>query len=101
MIEIYDSPLCCPTGLCGPTVDQALLDVNELVLRLQANGEKVERYQMSAQPVLFTAHSEVMHLLLTQQMAALPITTVNGTVMKTGAYPTWEELQPYLERRLE
>ena len=100
MIEIYDTPLCCPTGLCGPTVDQALLDINELVLELQANGVKVERYQMSAQPLLFTMNSEVLRLLQSEQMAALPITVVNGEVVKRGAYPTREELQPYLEGRM-
>jgi hypothetical protein len=26
-VEIFDPPMCCPTGLCGPTLDQTLLDV--------------------------------------------------------------------------
>ena len=98
MIQIYDTPLCCPTGLCGPTVDQALLDVNELVLRLQQSGVAVERYQMSAQPHLFTSNPQVMRLLQTEQMAALPITAVDGRVIKSGAYPIWDELQPHLHK---
>ncbi|MBI2487641.1 MAG: arsenic metallochaperone ArsD family protein, partial [Deltaproteobacteria bacterium] len=24
-IEIFDPPMCCPGGLCGPTIDPALL----------------------------------------------------------------------------
>ena len=34
-VEIFDPPMCCPTGLCGPTIDKALLDVNEMVLALK------------------------------------------------------------------
>ena len=37
-VEIFDPPMCCPTGLCGPTLDQTLLDVNEMILSLQAEG---------------------------------------------------------------
>ncbi len=37
-VELFDPPLCCPIGLCGPTLDQTLLDVNEMLLTLQAQG---------------------------------------------------------------
>jgi hypothetical protein len=30
-IEFFDPPMCCPTGLCGPTIDQELLDVSEMI----------------------------------------------------------------------
>ena len=43
-VAIFDPPLCCPTGLCGPTLDQTLLDLNETVLALQAEGVAIERY---------------------------------------------------------
>ncbi len=33
-VEFFDPPMCCPTGLCGPTLDQTLLDVNEMVISL-------------------------------------------------------------------
>ncbi len=47
-IEIFDPPMCCPTGLCGPTLDQTLLDVDEMVLELQAEGLRVERGEDNA-----------------------------------------------------
>ena len=50
VVEIFDPPMCCPTGLCGPTLDQTLLDVSEMLLALQATGVRVERYQMSSNP---------------------------------------------------
>jgi hypothetical protein len=30
LVDLFDPPMCCPpTGLCGTTLDQTLLDVNE------------------------------------------------------------------------
>ena len=39
-VEIFDPPMCCPTGMCGPTIDQTFLDLNEMVLALQARGSR-------------------------------------------------------------
>jgi len=88
--------MCCPTGLCGPTLDQTLLDVNEMILALQAEGLTVARYQMTSQPQAFTSNADVMRLVREQQMAALPITVVRGKVVKVGAYPTLPEIKSLL-----
>lgn len=95
-VEIFDPSLCCPTGLCGPTIDPVLLDVNEMVLKLQAQGVQVERYLMTAQPRAFMANPQVFRLIRERQLAALPITTVNGQIIKVGAYPTLDEVQAAL-----
>jgi hypothetical protein len=96
-VEIFDPPMCCPTGLCGPTIDPVLLDVNEMVLKLKGQGVQVERYLMTAQPQAFMANPEVFRLVREQQLAALPITAVNGRVIKAGAYPTLAEVQAALD----
>ena len=96
VIEFFDPPMCCPTGLCGPTLDQTLLDVNEMILALQAEGLTVARYQMTGQPQAFLSNPEVMRLVREQQMAALPITVVRGQVVKVGAYPTQAEVKSFL-----
>jgi len=95
-VEIFDPPLCCPTGLCGPTIDPVLLDVNEMVLKLKSQGIAVERYLMTAQPQAFLNNAEVYRLMRERQLAALPITVVNGRVIKAGAYPTLAEVQAAL-----
>ena len=95
-VEIFDPPMCCPTGLCGPTLDQTLLDVNEMILSLKSAGVSAERYQMTSQPNAFLGNSAVMRLVHEQQMAALPITVVNGRVIKSGAYPSLAEIQDAL-----
>ena len=100
VVEIFDPPMCCPTGLCGPTLDQTLLDVSEMLLALQAAGVRVERYQMSSNPNAFLNNPEVMRLVREQQMAALPITVVRGQVLKVGAYPALAEVQTALNGAL-
>jgi len=97
-VEIFDPPMCCSTGLCGPTVDQTLLDVNEMVLQLKKEGTNIERYQMTTHPGAFVNSPEVMRLVQEQQMAALPITVVRGKVIKTGAYPDLAEIKSNLNR---
>ena len=96
VVELFDPPMCCPTGLCGPTLDQTLLDVNEMILVLQADGLTVARYQMTGQPQAFLSNPEVMRLVREKQMAVLPITVVRGQVVKAGAYPTLSEIRIYL-----
>jgi hypothetical protein len=95
-VEFFDPPMCCPTGLCGPTLDQTLLDVNEMILSLQRDNVRVERYQMSGNPNAFLSNAEVMKLVRDKQMEALPIIVVRGKVIKVGAYPSGEEIRAAL-----
>ncbi|MGB9639372.1 MAG: arsenite efflux transporter metallochaperone ArsD [Anaerolineales bacterium] len=92
-VEIFDPPLCCPTGLCGPTLDQTLLDVNEMIMALQAEKLRVERYQMTSHPNAFLRNAAVMKLIRERQLDALPITIVRGQIIKVGEYPTYAEVK--------
>ena len=96
LVEVFDPPMCCSTGLCGPTVDQTLLTVSEMLMALQAEGVGVERYQMTSHPQKFIQNPAVMQLVRAQQMAALPITMVRGEVIKVSAYPTLAEIKANL-----
>src|SRR5690349_5765388 len=100
-VEFFDPPMCCPTGLCGPTLDQTLLDMNEMILGLQRENLRVERYQMSTNPNAFLGNAEVMKLVREKQMEALPIIVVRGKVIKVGAYPSTEEIRVALNRAIE
>lgn len=95
-VEMFDPPMCCPTGLCGPTLDQTLLDVSEMVVTLQRENLRVERYQMTSNPNAFLANVDVMKLVREKQMEALPIIVVRGTVVKVGAYPSVDEIHSAL-----
>lgn len=95
-VEIFDPPMCCSTGLCGPTPDQTLIDVSEMIVELQQQGFRVERYQMASHPNVFLANIDVMRLVREKQMAALPIVVVHGKVIAEGTYPKLAEIQKYL-----
>lgn len=95
-VEIFDPPMCCPTGLCGPTLDQTLLDVSEMILALKAADVSVERYQMTSHPTVFMQNNDVMRLVRERQMEALPITVVQGRVIKVGTYPLLAEIESAL-----
>src|SRR3990172_6662223 len=84
VVQIFDPPMCCSTGLCGPTLDQTLIDVNEMVLALTTDGVSIARYQMASQPQAFLQNPEVVRLIREREMAALPITVVKGKVIKVG-----------------
>ena len=101
VVEFYDPPMCCPTGLCGPTLDETLLTVNEMVLRLQEEGVPVARYQMTSHPQKFLGQPSVMRLVQTHQMAALPIVVVGGRIIKSGSYPTEAEVRRALASATE
>lgn len=95
-VEFFDPPMCCPTGLCGPTLDQTLLDVNQMILSLQSEHLRVERYQMASNPNAFLSNPEVMRLVREKQMDSLPIIVVRGKVIKVGDYPSAEEIRAAL-----
>lgn len=97
-IEFFDPPMCCPTGLCGPTIDQELLDVSEMIQSLEDEGYKVERYQMTTHPGKFTGNPQVFQLIREKQMAALPITVFRGEIISDGYYPKLSDIRSYIKR---
>ena len=95
-VEIFEPPMCCPTGMCGPVQDQTLLDLLETVRTLESLGVTVARYQPGTHPAAFTANTEVMQAVRARSTSALPITVVNGRVVKSGGYASLQELRDVL-----
>lgn len=96
-VELFDPPFCCPTGLCGPVLDTTLVDLNEAIIALQAEGRTVVRRQMAAEPQAFMKNADVYRLIRERQLEVLPITVVRGRVVKTDAYPSLAELRGALD----
>jgi len=102
IIEIFDPPMCCPGGVCGPAIDPALLDVSEAILKVKKefNSQvRIERYLLTQQATKFMQNPEVLKLLHSQGTSALPVTAVNGKVVKQKAYPSYDDLHGYLAQK--
>jgi len=97
-VELFEPPMCCPTGVCGPTQDQTLLDLQETIRSLQTMGVRVVRFQPGSHPNEFGKNEEVMRAIRDRRLAALPITVVNGVLLKCGAYPSLHEIEDALGR---
>lgn len=93
------SPYVLPHGTLRPNPDPVLLDVNEMVQKLKSEGVRVERYLLNAQPQAFVSNPEVYRLIRERKLAVLPVTAVNGQIIKAGAYPTLDEVKQALEHR--
>jgi AhpD family alkylhydroperoxidase len=91
-IQVYDPPLCCSTGVCGPDVDPKLVRFAADLKWLAEQGVPVERLNLAQTPNAF-AETEIVRAALTEKgEAALPLVVVDGKVAVSGSYPTRAEL---------
>jgi len=94
-IELFEAPMCCATGLCGPSVNERLILLNEDLKHLQVEEPAltVERFALNQQPLKFHENKEVYALITANGKKILPITIINGEVIKTGSYPSYWEIK--------
>lgn len=90
-IQIYDPPMCCSTGICGPDIDPDLVNFAAMLSQLAGRGIKVERYNLSQQPMAFVQNPAVKALLDTGGTKELPVMFWDGEVHLKGRYPGKEE----------
>lgn len=96
VIEVFDPPLCCSTGVCGPIVDPTLLRFAADVRWLRENGATTRRHNLGQDPVAFTQNTVVRDTLGRIGESALPLVLLNGRIATQGRYPTREEMQSWL-----
>ena len=85
---IFDPAMCCSTGVCGPSVDPELLRVSTVLNNLKNKGVLIERYNLNNNPQVFVDNAEIQRLLHQEGVDILPVTIVDGVVVKTKGYPT-------------
>lgn len=98
-IIIYDPPMCCSSGVCGPNPDKTLIDLQNTLAKISETGVEVERYLITQSPEKFKENPAVIKLIQEQQLKALPITSCNGKIIKTGSYPTLEEFKMFINEK--
>lgn len=91
-VQIYDKPMCCSTGVCGPQVDPVLPRFAADLDWLKSQGHQVERFNLAQQPDAFIANPEVHQLLATQGTDCLPLVIVDGAIVSRKSYPSREML---------
>ena len=91
-IDVFDPPMCCSTGVCGPSLDPLLAAFAADVEWLIAQGVSVVRHNLSQDPQPFVSNARVLDLMQREGTTCLPIVLVNGQELAHGAYPRREEL---------
>ena len=94
-LEIYDPPMCCSSGVCGPNVDPALVRFDSDLKWLKSKDVTVERYGLSAQPAAFANNPVVKKALAEEGKECLPLIIVDGAIVSKGKYPTRQTLAGY------
>ena len=91
-IRVFEPALCCNTGVCGPDVDQALVDFSADLNHLKALGADIERHNLANDPTAFATDETVRSFLHVAGSEGLPLTLVDGVTAMTGSYPTRAQL---------
>jgi len=99
-IEIFDPAMCCSTGVCGPSIDPNLMRIASLVNSLKEGGFDISRHGLSDEPQIFVSNRAISDLLQKNGAEILPVTILDGEVIKTKTYPTNEELSEWLNVRI-
>jgi len=119
-MEVFDPPMCCSTGVCGPSVDPVLPRFAADLEWIKANGVAVDRFNLAQQPDAFVkneivkgamAEGENRAVLLPNfdpekgapgeapaesQNNGLPLILVDGRIVSRGVYPSREELAAFM-----
>jgi hypothetical protein len=95
-LNIYEPAMCCSTGICGVGIDQELLRISTVLSSLEKNGTTVHRFNLSSSPQEFVDNQEINNLIMEKGIEVLPGTVVDNKIVKTGSYPTNEELINFL-----
>lgn len=95
-IELFEPAMCCSTGVCGPSVNQDLLTITSAFEAMQGvTNVEANRYNLSNNPDVFSGRPEILSAIKDDADSVLPITVVDDEIVKTGTYPTIDELSEY------
>ncbi len=85
-VEVFDPPMCCSTGVCGPSVDPSLVRFAADLDWLKSQGVEVVRFNLAQDPAAFIDNRLVADTLR-GRADALPLLLVDGAIASQGAYP--------------
>ena len=91
-LQVFDKPLCCSSGVCGPDVDPALVAFSADLQWLDQQGVQVQRINPAHQPSLFVASELVRGELKKHGNGCLPLIVVNNAVVSRSVLPNRSQL---------
>ena len=91
-ITVYDPPLCCSTGVCGPEVDPKLAEFAGDLDWLKSQGLEVRRFNLAQEPARFVENEAVKAIVDRSGGDDLPVILVDGRLGVSGRYPARAEL---------
>jgi AhpD family alkylhydroperoxidase len=92
LVQVFEPPMCCSTGVCGPSVDPALARFAADLEWLKSQGVEVERYNLAQEPRKFAEVPPVKKSLATTGNKCLPLLLIDGQIVSEGSYPARDEL---------
>ncbi|MDD4870955.1 MAG: arsenite efflux transporter metallochaperone ArsD [Kiritimatiellae bacterium] len=91
-VEVFDPPMCCSSGVCGPKVDKKLVEFSAALEWLRTKGVEVTRYNPAQQYEAFIGNAKVTQAVNNGGTSCLPLILVDGEVVSQGGYPAKDEL---------
>jgi hypothetical protein len=92
-LTVYDPPMCCSTGICGPDIDPKLAQFAGDLDWLKSQGVDVRRFNLAQEPASFVANADVKAILDRSGGDELPAILVGGVLVANGRYPGRDELR--------
>jgi hypothetical protein len=96
ILQVFDPPMCCSSGVCGPKVDPVLPRFSGDLEWFKAQGISVTRFNLAQQPMAFVENSDVRNALEKEDVTCLPLILVDGIIVSRGTYPEREALAALL-----
>jgi len=95
VLQVFDPPMCCASGVCGPNINPALPRFGADLEWLRSQGVVVERSNLAQEPAAFAENSMVQRVLADGGPNCLPLILVDGQVVSRGVYPSRDEIAAF------
>ncbi len=92
VMDVFDPPMCCSSGVCGARVNTDLVRFAGDLEFLKQNGVAVKRYNLSSEPAVFVQNAVVKQTLTAEGNDCLPLVLIDGKLFSKGRYPARNEL---------
>jgi hypothetical protein len=95
-LEIFEPSLCCASGICGPEPDKTLIALQNDIQILTKAGVEVKRYAINQAAIAFVSNPVVRQFIRTAGTDKLPLTLLDGKIIKQGSYPLLGEFTEFI-----